>query len=94
MRVERGAAHGFSHDQLKRAKGASDVRTYPRGWTWALPQHPLPEAEEADRSYEGFGVKGARKEFSFALRTDSNWSCGQAHATAQAQGGSRMRVPA
>jgi hypothetical protein len=50
--LERGARHGFSYDQLKRAKKALGVVAFKkRGegldapWMWALPQHAPPEAE-------------------------------------------------
>jgi hypothetical protein len=49
--VERGAEHGFSYDQLKRAKRPLGVRSFKTGlntpWLWALPQH-APEGAEND----------------------------------------------
>ncbi|MGA7208720.1 MAG: hypothetical protein WBX78_07495, partial [Pseudolabrys sp.] len=50
--IERGAAKGFSYDQLKRAKKALSVVAFKMReeglsspWAWALPQHVPPEAE-------------------------------------------------
>jgi hypothetical protein len=46
---ERGAARGFSVDQLKRAKRKLDIATFKEAkldgrWFWALPQHaPKPD---------------------------------------------------
>jgi hypothetical protein len=52
--IERGAEHGFSYDQLKRAKGALGVRSFKKReagldspWLWALPQH-APAGAESD----------------------------------------------
>ena len=50
--AERGAEHGFSYDQLKRAKRPLSVRSFKKReagmdspWLWALPQH-APEGLE------------------------------------------------
>ena len=52
--AERGAEHGFSYDQLKRAKRPLSVRSFKKReagmdspWLWALPQH-APEGLEND----------------------------------------------
>jgi hypothetical protein len=50
--VERGAAHGFSYEQLRHAKTKLGVVAFKKRragrdapWMWALPQHAPPEAE-------------------------------------------------
>ena len=52
--AERGAEHGFSYDQLKRAKRPLSVRSFKKReagmdspWLWALPQH-APEGAESE----------------------------------------------
>jgi hypothetical protein len=52
--IERGAEHGFSYDQLKRAKRSLGARAFKKReaglnspWLWALPQH-APEGTEKE----------------------------------------------